>query len=62
MDTYLEGITQILTIYEFDDYCINDILDTLRVNRMMVHDTPPQVSVLSFKYLHHFQLFLLKNQ
>ena len=46
LDTYLEGITQMLTISEFDGYCINDMLDTLGVTQTVVHDTPPQVSVL----------------
>ena len=62
LDTYLEGITRMLTMSEFNDYQINSMIDALGETRMVVHDTPPQVPILSLKYPHPFQIFLLKIQ
>ena len=62
LDTYLEGIMRMLTISEFDGYRINDMIDVIGVIRMVVHDTPPQVSTLSLKHLHSFHIFLLRVQ
>ena len=60
LDTYLEGITRTLTMPEFDGCQINGMIDALGATRMVVHDTPPQVLILSLKYPHPLQIFLLK--
>ena len=62
LDVYLEGIARMLTMLEFDGCQINGMIDALGATWTVVHNTPPQVSTLSLKYSHPFQIFLLKIQ